>query len=140
MNMFKPTDASTPQQYIDMIDEPRRSDIQELFELISKAIPAEKVKLWNSIIGWGSYHYKSAAGTEGDWFKVGLASQKNYISVYLPCTNKNGEYIAEVNKDKFPRASIGKSCIRFKKLDDIDTKVLVELVKYTNKNVEKYYG
>lgn len=139
MNMFKPTEASTPQQYIDMIDEPRRADVQDLFDLISKAIPTEKVKLWNSIIGWGSYHYKTTS-SEGDFFRVGLASQKNYISVYLPCTDKSGEYIAEANRAKFPKASIGKSCIRFKKLADIDTRVLVELVKYASKNVEQNYG
>ena len=38
-----------------------------------------------------------------------------------------GGYVAELNKDRLPKANIGKSCIRFKKLDDLDVDVLKEI-------------
>lgn len=128
MNMFKPTNAKTVEEYIDYIDEPRRTDIVALDKLISSLAPSScGRKLWGSIIGYGSYHYKYASGREGDWMKVGLASQKNYISVYVCAVNAKG-YIAEQYQDKFPKASIGRSCIRFKKLEDVDLNVLKKVI------------
>jgi hypothetical protein len=59
---------------------------------------------------------------------VGLASQKNYISVYV-CASDGKQYVAEKYKHKLPKASIGKSCIRFKKVSDIDLTVLREVIE-----------
>jgi hypothetical protein len=128
MNMFKPTNAKTPNEYIDMIEEPRRSEIQALHQAIQTAIPNKKPYILSGMIGYGTYHYKYASGREGDWAPVALASQKNYISVYIMAST--GErYLAEANAAKFPKASVGKSCIRFKHLADIDLDVLMGLVK-----------
>ena len=128
MNMFKPTKAKTPKEYISMIDQPRRSEIQSLHDFIRKTIPDEKPFIISGMIGYGSYHYKYASGREGDWMKVGLASQKNYISVYICAVAKNGKYVPENYKKAFPKASIGKSCIRFKKVEDIDLHMLKKAV------------
>ena len=133
MNMFKPTEAKNPDEYIEQIAEPRKSEIVALDKMIRKLAPELDRMMYHSVIGYGSAHYRSKSGREGVWFKVGLASQKNYISVYL-CALEDGEYIAEKNKDKFPKASIGKSCIRFKKVEDIDLEVLVKLIKQAAKS------
>lgn len=126
--MFKPTKAKSVTEYISLIEEPRRSDVKNLHKMITKLIPKAKAKLWGSVIGYDSFHYKSKSGREGEWFPVGLASQKGYISIYL-CAVENGTYIAERHKKDFPKASIGKSCIRFKKSEDIDLKLLGQLIK-----------
>jgi hypothetical protein len=115
-----------------MIPEPRRQDIQTLHNLIQKTVPNLKPRILSGMIGYGSYHYRYASGREGDWSLIALASQKNYISVYVCCTD-NGVYLAEEYKDKLPKASIGKSCIRFKKLSDIDLSVLTEIIKKAKK-------
>jgi hypothetical protein len=132
MNMFKPTSATTPNEYIAMIDEPRRQDIETLHALIQKTVPNLKPRILSGMIGYGSYLYRYASGREGDWSLIALASQKNYISVYVCCTD-NGVYLADAYKDKLPKASIGKSCIRFKKLSDIDLAVLTEIIKKAKK-------
>lgn len=132
MNMFKPTSAKSPDEYIAMIDEPRRQDIETLHALIQKTIPKLKPRILYGMIGYGTYRYRYASGREGDWCLVALASQKNYISVYVSC-EQNGTYLAEEYKDKLPKASIGKSCIRFKKLSDIDLTVLTEIIKKAKK-------
>ena len=88
----------------------------------------------SGMMGYGKFHYKSSSGREGDWCVIGLASQKNYISVYLCAPDEKG-YLAEQNKARFPKASIGKSCIRFKKSSDIDLKVLAELIKKSEETV-----
>ena len=123
MNMFKPTKAKTVAEYIHLLAEPRRTEIKKLHDFISKTVPGLKPHIMNGMIGYGTYHYKYPSGREGDWSLIALASQKNYISVYV-CALEKGKYIAELYKEKLSKASIGKSCIRFKKLEDMDLKVL----------------
>lgn len=130
MNMFKPTDAKDPDDYINKLDEPRKSEIVALDKLIRKTLPKFDRKLYGSIIGYGGMRYKSKSGREGDWFTVGLASQKNYISLYICAVDgKEFEYLAEKHKSWFPKASIGRSCISFKRLEDIDTANVVKILK-----------
>lgn len=126
--MIKPAKASTPEEYLAQIDEPRRSEMVKLHGLIAKAIPSMKPCIYAGMIGYGMYHFKYASGREGDWPIVALASQKNYISVYV-CASDDEGYCAERRKSELPKASIGKSCIRFKKLADVDVKVLLSIVK-----------
>ncbi len=127
MNMFKTTDAKSVEELISKIDEPRRSEMEKLHAFIRKTVPKLPIGLYGAIIGYGNYHYKYSSGREGDWMIIGLASQKNYISLYI-CSTENGEYLAEKYKDELPKANIGKSCIRFKKLEDIDLEVLKEII------------
>lgn len=130
MNMFKPTSAKTPKEYIAKIDEPRRSEVQKIHSFIMKNVPSLKPYIEYGMIGYGKTNYKSKSGREGTWFTVGLASQKNYISVYS-CGTKDGQYLAEKYKDIVGKASVGRSCIRYKKLSDIDWKGLGKVLKET---------
>jgi hypothetical protein len=91
------------------------------------------------MIGYGSFHYKSVSGREGDWCNVALASQKNYISVYI-CASDGKEYVAEKYKEALPKANIGRSCIRFKKTEDIDLEILKKALIEGVKTSEKYGG
>jgi uncharacterized protein YdhG (YjbR/CyaY superfamily) len=126
--MFKPTDAKTPEEYISMIDEPRQTEIKKLHEFIQKAVPDLKPYIIYGMIGYGKYHYKYKSGREGDWCIIALASQKNYISVYV-CSIDGDMYVAEKNKDKLGKVSVGKSCIRFKKTEDVNMKELEHVIK-----------
>lgn len=130
--MFKPTSAQTPDEYIAAIPEPRRQDFETIHALIQKTVPSLKPHILSGMIGYGTYHYRYASGREGDWSLIALANQKNYISVYV-CALENAKYIAEAYRDKLPKASIGKSCIRFKTLKDIDLSILTEIIKKAEK-------
>jgi hypothetical protein len=123
-----PTEASTPEAYIAQIPEPRRTEIQQLHDFIRKTVPELKPASSAGGIGYGSYHYKYASGREGDWPPVGLASRKRYISVYLMGV-RDGQYVAEANAHRLPKADVGKSCIRFRRLADIDLEVLGEVIR-----------
>lgn len=135
MSMFKSTSAANPQEYIESIPEPRRQDVEKIHTLIQKTVPSLTPHILSGMIGYGTYHYRYASGREGDWSLICLASQKNYLSVYICCV-QDGQYLAEGYKDKLPKASIGKSCIRFKSLSDIDLSTLTEIIK----NAEKIGG
>lgn len=125
--MFKTTDAKSVEELINKIEEPRKSEMLKLHHFIQKTVPHLPIGLYGAIIGYGNYHYKSKSGREGDWMIIGLASQKNYISLYI-CSIEDGEYLAEKYKSELPKASVGKSCIRFKRIEDIDLDVIRKLI------------
>ena len=131
--MFKPVKAKNEKEYIDSIDEPRKSQIVKLDKFIKKAVPKLKSQFAYNMLGYGMFHYKSKSGSEGEWPVIALASQKNYISVYV-CAVKDGKYLAETNKGKLGKVSVGKSCIRFKRIEDVDLKELEKLLKEAEKS------
>jgi hypothetical protein len=126
--MFQPTSAKTPEEYIGMLEEPRKTEVQKLFDFVRKVLPNEKPFIQSGMIGFKSFHYKSKSGREGDWPFIALASRKDYISLYV-CAVSDNMYVAEKYKNELPKADIGRSCIRFKKLEDLDLKVLEKIIK-----------
>jgi hypothetical protein len=126
-------DAATPEEYIAALDEPRRSELQSVHDLVRATLPDLSPQMRSGMIGYGEYHYRYASGREGDSFLVGLASNKRYISLYVLCTIE-GRYLAETYADRLPKASIGKSCVRFKRTADVDFDVLRELLVAAGEN------
>lgn len=121
--MSKPK-AATPAEYIAQLDEPRRSAIQTIHAMITKALPKLKPTIQYGMIGYGTYMLKYAGGREGEAPVIALASQSSYISVY----GCGAGDLAELKK-QLPKANCGKGCIRFKKFEDVDLKVLEKIVK-----------
>jgi len=126
--MFKPVKAKSAKEYIDEIVEPRKSEIIKLDNFIKNTVPDLKPHFATNMLGYGKFHYKTKSGREGDWPVIALASQKNYISVYVMGVDGK-QYVAEKHAKDFPKASIGKSCIRFKKVEDVDLKKLANVIK-----------
>jgi hypothetical protein len=129
--MYGQSKAKTAKEYIEELPEPRKSEIAALDKLIQKATGL-KPFMMAGILAYGPYHYKYASGREGDWAAVAMANQKNYISLYA-CMAYDDGYVAERYKTKLPKANIGKSCVRFKRLADVDQKVLTAMLKENNK-------
>jgi hypothetical protein len=121
-------DAATPQAYLDALEGPRRADIEALHGLILRTAPELEPHVQSGMLAYGRYHYRYASGREGDWMVVALASQKRYISLYA-CMSDDRGYVAERYADALPKASIGKSCIRFTRLADVDLATLETVVR-----------
>ena len=79
------------------------------------------------MLGYGRYHYRYASGREGDWMLIGLASRKQYISLYVTAV-VDDRYLAESYAERLPKASVGKSCIRVRRADDLDPEVVRALL------------
>jgi len=126
--MFKTTTATSPEAYIAALDEPRRSEIRRLHELIRDTADHLEPHLEAGMLAYGRYHYRYASGREGDWFRIGLASHKRYISLYV-MAERDGRYLAETYRERLPKASIGKSCVRFRSLEDVDLDALGPLIR-----------
>jgi len=129
----------TPAQYLASLPDDRRADVTALHRAIAKAVPKLKPFIVYGMIGYGPYRYKYASGREGDGSVVALASQKQYISLYIAGT-ENGECIAEKNQHLLGKVSVGKVCVRFKKLEDLNLKEALKLIKRAAKLLDKNDG
>ncbi len=130
------TKASTVEQYLAEATPERREILEKLVHVISGAVPEINKHFYYNMISWGLYKYKYASGREGEWPLIMLANQKNYISVYVCAAEKGKGYLAENNKERLGKVSVGKSCIRFQKLNDINLDVLAELCKKAERLVK----
>lgn len=136
---MKPHGAKSIDAYIKQIDEPRRAEIKELDKLITATVPKLERHLMgqmgSQMIGYGPYHYKYESGREGDTAIISLASQKKHISLYVMCVdNETGEYLPEQFEEQLGKVSVGKSCVRFTKLENVDKQALKALLKAAAKN------
>ena len=123
-NKTKGTDASV-ESYLSAIDDPsRRQDCVELSQLMAR-VTQEKPRMWgSSIVGFGSYHYRYESGREGDSCLAGYSSRKGDISIYLMGTFEGRDaLLAQLGKHK-----MGKACLTIRRLQDVDTQVLEQLV------------
>ena len=119
---------TTHEQYIASLPADRREPVRQIAELIRKAVPKLKPCVTGGMLGFGPFHYRYASGREGDTALVALASQKNYLSLYV-CACDAGGYVAEKYRGQLPKAKIGKSCVRFKRVEDLDLIVIRQMLK-----------
>lgn len=133
MNMFKKIKAKTVKEYLAAVPEERKEIFLFLHEFIQRAAPALKVHLAYNMIGYGSFSCRNYKKEIIPWPVIALANQKNYLSIYI-CAIDNGQYIAEKYKKELGNVSVGKSCIRIKKLENINLPVLQKIVQIAEKN------
>jgi uncharacterized protein YdhG (YjbR/CyaY superfamily) len=133
MNMFKPTKAKTIKEYFAALPDERREPLELLRKLIQKTAPKLKPNYVYNMPGYGSFSYSNSKKEVLDWPVLALASQKNYISLYV-CAVEDGEYIAEKYKKELGKVSVGKSCIRFKKIEDLNLKTLQKVIRLAAKS------
>ena len=121
---------ATPAAYLASLPASRRADVKALHAAIRRAAPRLKpfMAYAGTILGYGPYYYKYASGREGEGAIVGLSSRAQYISLYVS-GHRDGQPIAEAAKARLGHVSVGKVCIRFKKLADLNLSVAMELVR-----------
>jgi hypothetical protein len=122
------TTSKTHEEYFAALAEPRQGELRAVHALIRESAPDLAPTMEFGMPGYGRYHYRYASGREGDAATVSLASNKNYISLYVSCV-VGDRYLPETFADRLPGASVGKSCVRFKRLSDVDVGVLAELLR-----------
>lgn len=116
-------------------DEQKRTDSYAILETM-KALSGEEPKMWGeSIIGFGTYHYKYASGREGDFMRIGFAPRKQNIALYLMTgANRDQHLITKLGKYK-----TGKSCLYINKLAEVDIDVLKEMITSSIKLMDEKY-
>jgi hypothetical protein len=128
--------ATTAGQYLDELPEPRRAVVSAVREAILRNLPPGFVES----VRWGMLSYEVPLESYPKTYNgqplgyAALAAQKNYFVLYLT----NVYYDADGERtlqEKFRQAGktldIGKSCVRFRKLDDLPLNVIGEVIAGT---------
>src|SRR5688572_931105 len=129
----KVNDASVTKFLNTIEDETTRKDCLEIMKLM-KQVTKEEPKMWGeSIVGFGSYHYKGASGREGDWMLTGFSPRKQNLTIYIIAGfDKHANLLKKLGKH-----STSKGCLYIKKLQDVDIKLLKELVNDSVQTMKK---
>ena len=129
----KPNDQSVEAFLDGVADEKRRQDCFTVLELMRQITDTEPRMWGDSIVGFGSYHYKYKSGREGDWFLTGFSPRKQNLTLYI----MSGFDQHDVLLEKLGKFKTGKSCLYIKKVEDIDLPTLRELVRQSVEHVGK---
>ncbi len=121
----KQTQASVEKFLNGVKDKTQRDDSFKVLKVMEQ-VTKEKGKMWGpSIVGFGNYHYTYASGREGDWPIAAFSPRKGNLTIYImPGFERYAQQMKKLGKYK-----TGKCCLYIKKLEDVDMKVLKELVK-----------
>lgn len=133
----KVNDASVTEFLDKLDDEQKKADSYELLKIF-KEVTGFDPKMWgSSIIGYGSYHYKSTRSTqEGDWPLTGFSPRKQSLTIYIM---PGFDHYKEIMKD-LGKYKTSVSCLYIKKLSDIDTDLLRKLIKESVKLMKEQHG
>jgi len=132
----KPTSASVLDFLTSIEPAEKREDGMALLKLFQKVTGEEAVMWGTSIVGFGTYHYKSEKSKqEGDWMLVGFSPRKQNLTLYIMHGNNNNPALENLGKHKLS-GGIG-GCLYINKLADIDMTVLAELVKISYDYMKK---
>ena len=127
-------------EYIATQPGPKRSEMQELHDMILALMPAGK--LWfldgkdekgkivsNPNIGYGSQTMKYANGKTKEFYQIGISANTTGISVYIMGIDDK-KRLAQTFGQKLGKASVTGYCIKFKTLADIKVDVLKAAIQY----------
>jgi hypothetical protein len=128
--------ARTVQEYLDELTEERRQVVSAVRDVIVKNLP----KGYREGINFGMICYEIPLERYPDTYNgqplcfAALAAQKNHYAVYLSCVYqdpKQAVWLKEEFKKAGKKLDMGKSCLRFKKLEDLPLQVIGKVVKGT---------
>jgi len=135
-NKTRPNTTSATSFLDSVEDEIQRRDSHTLISIM-KGITGEEPVMWGpSIIGFGSYHYKYDSGREGDMMLTGFSPRKQSLSLYIMAGFTKYEALLQ----KLGKHKTGKSCLYIKRLSEINTDVLMELIKASYSHYKHKYN
>ena len=128
------------EEHIATQPEAKRGDMQKLHRMILTQMP--KCKLWfldgkddagkvvsNPNIGYGLQVIKYADGRTKDFYQIGMSANTTGISVYVLCLKDKKHLVQTYGKD-LGKASVTGYCIKFRRLEDINTDILGAAIRY----------
>ena len=131
----KPTRASVDAYLAGRGSEEQVADCQVLLAMLERLTRESSVMWGPSIVGFGRYRYTYASGHSGESCRVGLAIRGKELVLYLLAADAEQQArLARLGKHK-----MGKACLYFKRLADLDLGVLEALVVGSLAELERLY-
>ncbi|QCO68545.1 DUF1801 domain-containing protein [Luteimonas yindakuii] len=135
-NKTQSTHASVEEHIASRASAQQRADCQELLALLGAATRAPP-RMWGpSIVGFGSYRYTYESGRSGEAPLAAFAIRGRELVLYLDCEGDPQQALLS----RLGRHRMGKSCLYFKQLADLDTSVLRQLVDDSIAQVKRRHG
>lgn len=134
-NKTRPTNASVQDYVASRANAEQRADCKALMSMF-KRITRQPPKMWGpSIVGYGSCRYTYESGRTGEMCLAGFAIRGRELVVYILPRGKEQEALLS----KLGKHRMGKSCLYFNRLADVDKTILEELVANSVKEVTRRY-
>jgi hypothetical protein len=135
-NKTQPTDASVDDYIASRASAQQQADCRELMALFTR-VTRQTPRMWGpSIVGYGSYRYTYESGRTGEAFLAGFAIRGRELVVYvMPAGEKQRSLLSRLGKHR-----MGKACLYFRQLADLDKSVLEKLVVDSVADVRRRYG
>jgi hypothetical protein len=135
-NKTKPTGASVEEYIVGRGSEQQRADCRELIALLQEATK-QPPRMWGpSIVGFGSYRYTYESGRSGEAPLTGFAIRGRELVIYLSAEHDEQKVLLSL----LGPHKMGKSCLYFKRLADLDRSVLGKLVEGSTAELRRRYG
>jgi len=131
----KPNDKSVIEFLNNVENKRRREDSFAVLKLMKEVTEEEPLMWGDSIVGFGSYHYKYSSGREADWLQIGFSPRKQSLTIYI----MDGFEKYEELLDQLGKHKIGKSCLYINKLDDVSIPVLKDIMTESVKYVRETF-
>ena len=135
-NKTKPTDASVDDYIASRANARQHADCRELMALLGR-VTRQTPRMWGpSIVGYGSYRYAYESGRTGEAPLAAFAIRGRELVVYVMCEGQERRSLLS----KLGRHKMGKTCLYFKQLADLDKAVLEALVVSSVAEVRRRHG
>ncbi|HEX6089515.1 MAG TPA: DUF1801 domain-containing protein [Gemmatimonadales bacterium] len=135
-NKTRPTGASVGDYIASRADSQQRADCRELMALLRK-VTRKSPKMWGpSIVGYGSYRYTYSSGRTGEAPLAGFAIRGRDLVVYLLVDGEEQRSLLS----RLGRHRMGKVCLYFRRLADLDKPTLEKLVVGSIAEVRRRHG
>jgi len=133
-NKTKPTDASVDDYIASRADDEQQAECRQLMTLLKK-VTRQSPKMWGpSIVGYGSYRYTYESGRTGEAPLAAFAIRGRELVIYLVPGEERNLLLSRLGKHK-----MGKGCLYFKRLSDLDYSVLEKLVTNSVAEAKRRY-
>lgn len=135
-NKTKPTDAGVDDYIASRASAQQQADCRQLMTLLEK-VTQQSPKMWGpSIVGYGTYRYVYESGRTGEAPLVGFAIRGRELVIYLLTEGEAQRLLLS----RLGKHRLGKVCLYFKRLSDLDDSVLEQLVTNSVAEVTQRYG
>jgi nucleoid DNA-binding protein len=122
------------QKFLAGVEDARRREAAQKILALMEEVTGETPAMWgDSIVGFGSYRQRYESGREGEWPLTGFSPRKANLTLYIMSGfSRYEELLGQLGKHK-----TGKSCLYLSRLEDIDLKVLRQLIAESVAHVKR---
>lgn len=130
------SEAATVDQYLAELPVERREVISRVREVVLQNLPAG----YEEVMNWGMITYQVPLAVEPNTYNkkplmyAALASQKNHMAIYLSAIYQDSAAREKFERDyqaTGKRYDVGKSCVRFRKLEDLPLEIIGQAIAST---------